>query len=347
MAEKLVDPQRNSHKNKSGCNIVAIIPAYNEDRFIGSIVLKAFDYVHEVIVVDDGSKDQTGAVAEAAGARVVRHEKNMGKGIALNTGLEAARELSPDAVVILDADGQHDPAQIPTLAKRVLDCANCIDTCPWCQEHNRTDGKNDLQKATDAIQLADIVIGSRYLENKSKVPLHRILGHRVFNWITSFTSGIAATDSQSGFRAFSPKALDVLSFSSEGFSVESEMHLIAREYDLKIAETPITVDYQDKPKRNVIQHGLYVLNGILRLTGQYRPLLFFGLPGFFILLVGFGWGWWVVDIYRRTSELAVGYAMISVLLSITGLVLLSTGIILHSVRGLLIGMLRSDKNGEK
>jgi glycosyltransferase involved in cell wall biosynthesis len=343
MANKLVDPERSSHKNTLDCKVVAIIPAYNEDRFIGSMILKAFDYVHEIIVVDDGSKDQTGAVAKAAGARVVRHDKNMGKGIALNTGLEAARKLDPDAVVIVDADGQHDPTQIPALAKRVLDCSNCIDTCTWCQEYNRADVEDDAQKALDSTQLADIVIGSRYLENKSKVPLSRILGHRVFNWITRFSSGIAATDSQSGFRAFSPKALNVLSFSSEGFSVESEMHLIAREYDLKIAEIPITVDYSEKPKRNVIQHGLFVLNGILRLTGQYRPLLFFGLPGLLILLIGFGWGWWVVDIFRRTSELAVGYAMISVLLSVTGLVLFSTGIILHSIRGLLIDFLNKEK----
>ena len=146
----------------------------------------------------------------------------------------------------------------------------------------------------DKTQKSDVVIGSRYLQNKSQVPKHRIFGHRVFNWFTSLASGVGSTDSQSGFRAFSPKALEVLNFSSDGFSVESEMQLIAREHNLKITEAPITVVYKEEPKRNVIQHGLLVINGILRLTGQYRPLLFFGVPGLIILIAGLIWGWRVV-----------------------------------------------------
>jgi hypothetical protein len=81
-----------------------------------------------------------------------------------------------------------------------------------------------------------------------------------------------------------------------------------------------------------------VLNGLLRMVGQYRPLLFFGLPGLIMLLAGLGWGWWVVDIYRRAGELAVGYTLISVLLTILGSLSLFAGIILHSVRGLLLDL---------
>jgi hypothetical protein len=89
----------------------------------------------------------------------------------------------------------------------------------------------------------------------------------------------------------------------------------------------------------VVQHGLLVLNGVLRLVGQYRPLLFFGVPGAIVLLAGLGWGVWVVELYRRYGDLAVGYAMISVLLTILGAVTLTTGVILHSIRGLLLELL--------
>ena len=285
--------------------VVVVIPAFNEDRFIGSVVIKVLKHPVTVIVVDDGSQDDTAAVAGAAGATVIRHDENLGKGAALNTGLGEARKQDPGAVVLLDADGQHIPEELGQLLSPLLE------------------------------NKADLVLGSRYIRGVSVVPRHRIWGHWAFNWITRLGSGIGSTDSQSGFRALSPRALQVLSFSSRGFSVESEMQYIIREHDLRLVEVPITIQYVEKPKRNVIQHGLLVLNGILRLTGQYRPLLFFGVPGFFLLLAGFIWGWRVVDIYRHFQNLAVGYTMISLLLTIIGMVTLTTGIILHSMRGLL------------
>jgi glycosyltransferase involved in cell wall biosynthesis len=320
---------------RDGCRISAVIPAFNEDRFIGSVVLKVRNYVHEVIVVDDGSQDTTAVIAGSAGATVLTHGGNLGKGAALNTGLAHARELESDAVVLMDADGQHDPAEIPAVAKWILGCDHCQDPCSWGNEFARAPAPDTPPPPMDMPLKADIVIGSRYLVDLSAVPRHRIWGHRVFNHITRLISGVRSTDSQSGFRAVSPKALQVLTFSSSGFSVESEMQFLAAEHDLVIAEAPITIAYQEKPKRSVIQHGLLVIDGILRLTGQYRPLLFFGLPGAIILLLGLAWGWYVVDIYRRLQQLAVGYAMISVLLTLIGMIALSTGVILHSIRGLL------------
>jgi glycosyltransferase involved in cell wall biosynthesis len=294
-------------------NIVIIIPAYNEERFIGSVVLKACQQAHTVIVVDDGSTDETAQVAAAAGAKVLKHQQNQGKGSALNTGFQAIRELNPEAVVLIDADGQHRPEEIQQVLAPILQ------------------GQ------------ADVVLGSRYLGEENGTPRHRVLGHHVFNSLTHWTSGVDASDSQSGYRAFSNRAIQVLSFSSSGFSVESEMQFLIREYNLRYVEVPITIRYTDKPKRNVVHHGLMVLNGILRLTGQYRPLMFIGLPGLVLLLAGAGWGWWVVDIYSRIKQLAVGYAMISILLVIIGVVMLSTGIILHSIRGLLIDLLQKQK----
>jgi glycosyltransferase involved in cell wall biosynthesis len=289
--------------------IVVVIPAYNEERFIGSVVLKARKYASTVIVVDDGSSDCTAEVAAAGGAVVLKHEKNQGKGAALNTGFRLAQEYHPKAVVIIDADGQHLPEELERVVAPILS------------------GQ------------ADIVVGSRYLKQISVVPRYRIWGHWAFNLLTRISSGMAVTDSQSGFRAFSPAALEKIDFRSKGFSVESEMQFIAQENGLHLVEVPVTVRYSDKPKRPVVTHGLGVLNGVLRLVGQYRPLLFFGVPGLLMVLAGIGWGLLVVEIYSRIQTLAVGYAMLSVLLTIIGMLMLSTGIILHSIRGLLLDLL--------
>src|SRR5665648_564422 len=186
--------------------IVAVIPAFNEERFIGSIVLKVRQQVGTVIVVDDGSNDCTSELAATCGAVVIRHIENHGKGTALNTGFNLARQYKPDAVVMLDADGQHLSDDLMRVAAPILD------------------GR------------ADIAIGSRYLQSTSRVPRHRIWGHWGFNLFTRLTSGESCTDSQSGYRAFSLHALECIDFRSEGFSVESEMQYLAHEKHLRIVE---------------------------------------------------------------------------------------------------------------
>ena len=138
--------------------IVVLIPAYNEERYIGSVVLKARRYAEAVIVVDDGSTDATAEIAEAAGAVVVRHAENRGKGAALNSGFRRARGLDPQALVVLDADGQHRPEEMGQVLSPILS------------------GE------------ADIVVGSRYLDRRSIVPRHRIWGHRVFTGLTQLMS---------------------------------------------------------------------------------------------------------------------------------------------------------------
>jgi glycosyltransferase involved in cell wall biosynthesis len=297
--------------------IVAVIPAYNEERYIGSVVLKVRKQVDIVIVVDDGSTDLTAEIAEAAGAVVMRHEGKQGKGTALNTGFRHIRDLKPAAVVMLDGDGQHLPEEVPQVLAPVL--------------------RGE----------AELVVGSRYLRKGDGVPRHRVWGHRAFNLLTRIASGVGVSDSQSGFRAISPRALETVSFRSDGFSVESEMQFLARQHNLRLVEVPITVDYAEKAKRPVVGHGLIVLNGILRLVGQYRPLLFFGMTGLLVLLAGIGWGGWVVIIYQRSNQLAVGYALISVLLTIVGSLSLFAGVILHSVRGLLLELVTDQGTGRR
>src|SRR4030042_1463310 len=93
--------------------IVIVVPAYNEERFIGSVVLKILQFPVTVIVVDDGSSDNTAFIAEAAGAIAIRHNQNMGKGEALNTGICEARKMNPEAIVLIDSDGQHLVMELP------------------------------------------------------------------------------------------------------------------------------------------------------------------------------------------------------------------------------------------
>jgi glycosyltransferase involved in cell wall biosynthesis len=300
------------------CRIV-LIPAYNEERFIGSVVLQARQYARIVIVVDDGSSDHTARIAMDAGATVVQHEINQGKATAINSGFFYIRLMAKEiinevkVVVVMDADSQHHCSDIPAVTQPIID------------------GE------------ADIVIGSRFLEVKSRIPRWRIFGQHALTTVTNLGSGYKVTDSQSGFRAFSRKALPVLYFGSEGFTVESEMQFLAREHNLRLKEVAIKVTYDERMKRNPVTQALSVINGVLALAGQYRPLLVFGGSGILSLLIGVGWGVVVVSRFYATRQLAVGYAMICVLLSVLGMILISTGITLHSVRALLLNLLGKKK----
>ncbi|MEA4906476.1 MAG: glycosyltransferase family 2 protein [Anaerolineaceae bacterium] len=309
-------PTAAPHKNATKFDfkehkVVVIIPVFNEERFIGSVLLKTLRYPVTVIVVDDGSEDDSASIAARAGAIVLQLETNQGKGAALNRGFHYARELEPDVVVVLDGDGQHLPEELPRIIQPVID------------------GE------------ADIVVGSRYIADTSNTPPGRRLGHQVINLASSVSSGVAVSDSQSGFRAFSPKAYRDVQFSSNGFSVESEMQFYAHEHQLKVVEVPITIRYLDKAKRPAVQQGMSVLNGILKLIGQYRPLLFFSVPGSAMVVTGIGWGILVLERYNQTHQLATGYTLICVLLTLIGTIMISTGFMLHSVRGLLLDI-RSD-----
>ena len=283
-------------------NIIAAIPCFNEELFIGSVVLKAKDYVDQVIVIDDGSIDKTALVAEKAGATVVKHGFNRGKGAAVSTAFGQARETGCRVLVLLDGDGQHEPAFIPSLIKPVLD------------------GE------------ADMVVGSRFLHIKSSVPGYRIWGHRLLTFLTNLGSRVKLTDSQSGFRAFSPKAIEALSFAEEGLSVESEMQFLATEADLRVMEVPVGIGYHGAAKRSPLAHGMGVLNSIVGLISRRVPLFFFGVPGLVMLAFGLREGWRVVEGYNTHGDFWLGPALLAVLLCVVGSLSLFTGLILHTIR---------------
>jgi glycosyltransferase involved in cell wall biosynthesis len=290
---------------------VALIPAYNEERFIGSLVLAARAHVEHVVVVDDGSHDCTVEIAKMAGAIVVQHQTNQGKAAAVNTGFDYIRRLGPAAVVMLDGDGQHCVDDIPAVLAPVVEGA------------------------------ADIVVGSRFLEVKSDIPIYRQFGQHGLTLATNLASGVRVSDSQSGYRAFSARALDELSFGQGGFSIESEMQFQAREHQLRIVEVPIKVIYAERAKRNPVSHGMQVVNGIMRMVSQTRPLLYFGLAGAALFILGAALGLYMIDIFTRTRTLAVGYGLITVMLCVMGMLLFFAGVMLHSTREMMIELRRS------
>lgn len=289
--------------NKQGHpEVIAAIPCFNEERFIGTVVLKAKNYVDLVMVIDDGSTDNTSMVAEQAGATVIKLDSNQGKGVAVSIAFDQAREIGCSALVLLDGDGQHEPADIPCVLKPVLDSE------------------------------ADMVVGSRFLDIKGNMPRHRSWGQRPLTFLTNLGSQVKLSDSQSGFRAFSQKAIKALSFAEKGLSVESEMQFLANEADLRVVEVPVGVQYHEKAKRSPVAHGIGVLNTIVGLTSRRFPLLFFGLPGVIMLAGGIADGMWLLEQYSSTGFFYIGHAMITVLLCIVGALSLFTGLILHNIR---------------
>jgi len=240
-------------------DIVVLIPAFNEELTISMVVMLARKHSSRVIVIDDGSQDRTRYLAEMAGAEVLSHSVNKGKAAALMTGFVRARELNPEVTVTIDADGQMDPELIPTVAAPVLQ------------------------------GVADLVIGSRYIGTEvTDTPKHRRVGQRVLNRATSVGTTVDVTDSQSGYRALSPKALNNTNFNSDHFTIESEMISYFSEIGLQITEVPVTVRY-DVPnghKQKPLEHGLSVLGGVISYIGYRRPLLVFGVPGLVFFVLG-------------------------------------------------------------
>jgi glycosyltransferase involved in cell wall biosynthesis len=223
--------------------ILVGIPAFNEEGSIASVVRGALPHASAVVVVDDGSTDRTSAIALESGATVIRHRANAGKGVAVATLFDHAIRAQADVLVLLDGDGQHDPAEIPTLV------AACL------------------------VEGADAVVGSRFHRDaQSQTPRVRRLGQVAFNSMTAIASGVACSDSQSGFRAFSRRAFCSMRLSETSFSVESEMQFEYRARGLRVVEVPISCSYADPPKRNVMAHGVMVLTRLMRMAVERRAL---------------------------------------------------------------------------
>ena len=194
--------------------LIAVIPAYNEETRIALVVRGVGAYVDEIVVVDNGSSDRTGANAQAAGARVIRHVDNSGAGAATMTGIEAARRLGATIIITIDADEQHDPNDIPALLKPLLE------------------------------ERADIVLPNRFA-SRNKIPFIRRLFNMAGNVITLLATGRWVNDSQNGLKAFGPRAVREINLRMSGFEFCTEIVRESVQHKWRIVEIPSKVIYSE------------------------------------------------------------------------------------------------------
>ena len=284
--------------------IIAGIPAYNEEKTIAKVILLAQKHVDAVVVCDDGSQDLTADIAEKLGAIVVKHEKNMGYGAAIQTLFEKARALDADLLLTVDADGQHDAKDMPKIMRPILE------------------------------KKADIVIGSRFLEQNSGMPLYRRFGIKVLTKMTnSSRQKDTLTDAQCGFRAYNRKAIESLALEEEGMGVSAEVLLKARELGLIVSEVPVEVRYKglETSTHNPFKHGLGVISTIIRLVVEERPLVYLGIPGAALLCIGMFFGLWTLQVYVTHHYIVTNLALASLTFAMIGIFSVFTAITLYAI----------------
>ena len=227
--------------------IIAVIPCLNEKQFISDIVTRARRYVGKVIVVDDGSTDNTSEAAQAAGAHVIRHKVRQGAGAATRSAFEAAKTYDADILITLDGDGQHNPDEIPQVLAPIF--------------------RGE----------ADLVIGSRFLQpnlNQSQpvstslnhAPKYRKFSIDIINWLYNFGSKFRVSDSQSGFRAHSRKLFEAIDITEKGFGFSVQVLIQARQKGFLVKEVPVSCIYHSEGSSlNPMAHGLGVALSVIKL----------------------------------------------------------------------------------
>lgn len=279
------------------------MPAFNEESTIAKVVLGASKHVDSVVVIDDGSGDYTATIAERLGAHVINHERNRGKGASLRDGFEWAKNEMIDILVTLDADGQHDPEDIPRLLQPILD------------------GK------------ADLVIGSR-ISRPPSMPKIRRAGQKFLDSMASIKLSGSLVDTQSGFRAYSRKAIESVEITEPGMGAESEILLKATKGDLVIVEVPVVMQYGlgRTSKQNPLIQFSDVVSTLFREIVGRRPLRFLGIPG--LLLTAYGiYGWLdIFGTYNLTREFATGHALVYTIVLLSGIFIITSAIVLFVVR---------------
>jgi len=286
---------------------VACIPAYNVEKVIFPVVKEIFNYVDKVIVCNDGSTDQTAKKAKEAGAVVISHEKNSGKGTALKSLFNYVKTINYDVLVTIDGDGQFLPEEIPKLTAPIT--------------------KNE----------SDVVIGYRF-EDDSEMPGYRKFGNKVLDKMTSAASELPFKDTQSGFRAYSKKAIDKIKFFSDGFAADSEILVSASKQELKILEEKVTVKYDTGSKtstRNPVTHSTDVIAKLIELIAVKSPLKFLGIPGTILVIIGLVYSGIVISIFNESGYFSIPSSLIALGSFVIGLVMMLAAVMLVAINILM------------
>ncbi|MBI4181454.1 MAG: glycosyltransferase family 2 protein [Candidatus Aenigmarchaeota archaeon] len=291
--------------------LVVMVPAHNEEATIVQVIRSVPKRIPgvarvEVLVVDDGSTDRTGALARAAGAQVVRHKSRLGLGVAFRDGLREALRLGAGIIVNTDGDNQYNQAQIPDLVAPIL--------------------RGE----------ADMVLGSRFRGWIEHMPLRKRLGNRLATWAVRLVSGIPVSDAQTGFRAFSREAALHLHVESS-YTYTQETILQAAANHLVIQEVPADFRKREDASRLIASIWTYaVRSGMVLLKGSlnYKPLKVFLFIGLLFFLAGFLLGLRVLLHFLATG-LVTPYlpsAILTAILIIFGFQVIVIGMIAEMVK---------------
>jgi len=290
-------------------SILLCIPAYNEENVIGDLIKNSLKFVDSVVVYDDGSEDETCKIAEDAGAYVITNSQNNGKGFALRSLFKYVKYHDFDIIVTMDGDGQFKPDEITKLCNPI---------------------SNDGY---------EMVIGYRF-DNNDEMPKYRELGNKVLDNMSNLASKSPFRDSQSGFRAYSKKAIEEINFSNNGFGADSEILIKAIEKKLKITEVKVTVLYDTgypTSTENPVSHFIHVFGSIVESILIKNPLKFLGIPGILSLIFGIIISVYVLNLFNEIGYFSIPFTLIS-------LGLFTFGLMLILVSGLLYSFNRQIKN---
>jgi glycosyltransferase involved in cell wall biosynthesis len=286
--------------NQKMPKLVVMIPCFNEEKTLPLVIKSIPKKIPgisrvEILIINDGSTDNTEKVAGKLKAHLVSHTQNQGLGVAFRNGLTRALELGADIIVNIDADMQFNPKDIPLLVKPILE------------------------------RKADMVTASRFY-NRQVIPKNMPLTKKIGNWsftrLVNFLTRRKFTDTQCGFRAYSREAALQLNVFNE-FTYTQEVFIALVNKGMKIIEIPIKVKYFKERKAKVsaslFKYGVRALLIVIRTFRDYQPLLFFGIPGASLFSVGFmltifSFIYWIVT--KRTTPIRMDFWVGSFLVTI-------------------------------